>query len=164
MPASVNSATLIGNLGTDPEASYTQSGKLVVKLSVATNERWSSKDGQTQQKTEWHRVIVWGQAAEFSQNFLKKGHQVYVEGRIQYRSWENQNGQRQYATEIVANKVLSLESRRPDEPRNEAPPPQRQSQAQSRPPQGGYGGGQQGGYGGHPPANTFDNDDDIPFR
>lgn len=120
--SSVNKAIIIGNLGSDPEIRTTQSGKPVTNFSVATSEKFNGEE-----RTEWHRVVVWGQAAEHCQRFLKKGSKVYVEGRIQTRSWEK-DGQTRYATEIVAAPfgVVFLDKR---------------EQSQGSNPSGGYGGG-----------------------
>jgi single-strand DNA-binding protein len=108
----INKVILLGNLGRDPEVRYTQNGMAVATLSVATNERWRDKDGQSQERTEWHRVIAWGKQAEFCSNYLTKGRQVFVEGRIQTRSWEDRDGQKKYTTEIVAQTVQAIGGRR----------------------------------------------------
>jgi single-strand DNA-binding protein len=100
---------IIGRLGQDPKISYTQSGNCVVNLSVATDESYKDSSGQKVERTEWHRIVVFGQAAEFCANYLAKGRLVFVEGRIQTRKWQDQNGQDRYTTEIVAARVLSLE-------------------------------------------------------
>jgi len=104
----VNKAIIVGRLGADPEARTTSGGKAVTQLSVATSESWMDKDGQRQEKTEWHRVVVWGKQAESCAKYLAKGRQVYVEGRLQTRSWEDQQGQKKYTTEVVANQVVFL--------------------------------------------------------
>jgi single-strand DNA-binding protein len=108
--SSVNKAIIVGNLGRDPEVRHTQSGNAVCNFSVATSEKWT-KDGQTQEKTEWHRVVVWGKQAENCAQYLKKGRSVYIEGRIQTREWVNKEGQKQYTTEVVANQVQFLGGR-----------------------------------------------------
>jgi single-strand DNA-binding protein len=105
---SVNKAIIIGNLGADPEVRYTQSGSAVANLSIATNERWTDKSGQSQERTEWHRVVVFGKTAENCAKYLSKGRQVYVEGRIQTRDWQDKDGNKRYSTEIVANNVTFL--------------------------------------------------------
>jgi single-strand DNA-binding protein len=105
MAGSVNKVILVGNLGRDPEVRYTPSGQAVANFTVATNEAWTDKAGQKQERTEWHRVVVWGKAAENCGEYLSKGRSVYVEGRLQTREWTNKEGAKQYTTEIVANPV-----------------------------------------------------------
>ena len=105
MAGSVNKVILIGNLGRDPEVRYTPSGQAVANFTVATNEAWTDKAGQKQERTEWHRVVVWGKAAENCGEYLSKGRQVFIEGRLQTREWTNKEGAKQYTTEIVANPV-----------------------------------------------------------
>jgi len=107
----INKVILIGNLGADPEMRYTQSGTAVATLRVATSRKWKDKDGNQQDETEWHRVIVWAQSAEFCSNYLSKGSKVYIEGRLQTRKWQDQNGNDKYTTEIIANTVQNLTSR-----------------------------------------------------
>jgi single-strand DNA-binding protein len=105
---SVNKVILVGNLGADPELKYTPSNRAVCNLSVATNEVWKDKSGQKQEKTEWHRVNVWGEQAENCSKFLAKGRMVYVEGRLQTRSWDDKDGKKRYSTEVVADRVVFL--------------------------------------------------------
>jgi len=105
---SVNKVILVGNLGADPELKYTPSNRPVCNLSVATNEVWKDKSGQKQEKTEWHRVNVWGEQAENCSKFLAKGRSVYVEGRLQTRSWDDKEGKKRYSTEVVAERVVFL--------------------------------------------------------
>src|SRR5947199_3952678 len=105
MAGSVNKVILIGKLGRDTEVRYTPSGQAVANFTVATNEAWTDKGGQKQERTEWHRVVVWGKAAENCGEYLSKGRSVYVEGRLQTREWTNKEGAKQYTTEIVANPV-----------------------------------------------------------
>ncbi len=105
---SVNKAIIIGNLGSDPEVRYTQSGTAVANLSIATNERWTDKNGERQERTEWHRVVVFGKTAENCQKYLSKGRQVYVEGRLQTDEWEDRDGNKRKTTEIVAQNVTFL--------------------------------------------------------
>jgi single-strand DNA-binding protein len=105
---SVNKAIIIGNLGADPEVRYTQSGTAVANLRIATNERWTDKSGAKQERTEWHRVVVFGNTAENCQKYLSKGRQVYVEGRIQTNEWTDNDGNTKYTTEIVAQNVTFL--------------------------------------------------------
>ena len=106
--ASVNRVTLIGNLGRDPELRYTQSGQAVTNFSVATNEKWKDKDGQLQERTEWHRINVWGKSAENCAQYLSKGRSVYIEGRLQTRDWEDREGNKRQTTEVVAQRVQFL--------------------------------------------------------
>ena len=106
----VNKAIIVGRLGSDPEMKTVTSGQTVCRLSVATSENWTDRDGQKQEKTEWHRIVVWGRMAEVCGQHLSKGRQVYLEGRLQTRSWEDQQGQKKYTTEIVATTVQFLGS------------------------------------------------------
>jgi single-strand DNA-binding protein len=112
MPKSVNKVILLGNLGKDPEVKYTPSGTAVAKITVATNERFKDKEGQWQDRTEWHNVVLWQRLAEIAGEYLKKGSKVYIEGKLQTRSWEDkQTNQKKYMTEIVANDIVLLSSR-----------------------------------------------------
>lgn len=105
----VNKVILVGRLGADPEVKQVGQSQTVARLSVATSEAWTDKNGQKQERTEWHRVVVWGRQAENCGKHLSKGRQVYVEGRLQSRSWEDPaTGQKKYSTEIVANTVQFL--------------------------------------------------------
>ena len=153
MARGVNKATLIGNLGADPEIRYTNSGSAVANVRLATAESWRDKEsGDQQERTEWHRVVFFGRLAEIVEQYLRKGSQVYVEGRIQTRKWQDRDGNDRYTTEIVANEMQMLGGRGGgsgggsggggadmDEPRNEAP-----AKSPSE-----------------PPLDDFD--DDIPF-
>jgi single-strand DNA-binding protein len=105
---SVNKVILIGNLGADPELKYTPSNRPVCNLSVATNEVFKDKGGQRQERTEWHRVTVWGEQAENCSKYLAKGRTVYVEGRLQTRSWDDKDGKKRYSTDVVADRVVFL--------------------------------------------------------
>jgi single-strand DNA-binding protein len=108
---SVNSALIIGNLGQDPEVRTTASGQMVATLSIATSESFTDKQGERQERTEWHRVIVWGKTAESAQRYLSKGRKVCVQGRIQTRSWDDTaTGAKRYATEIQCDKLTFLDS------------------------------------------------------
>lgn len=107
----VNKAILIGNLGADPEVRYTQSGTQVTTFRMATTERRKGQDGQVQEITEWHRVVTWSRLAEICGQYLHKGSRVYIEGRIQTRKWQDQNGQDRYTTEIVAQEMKMLSPR-----------------------------------------------------
>lgn len=105
---SVNKVILLGNLGSDPDLKYTQGQKAVCNFSLATNEVWKDKNGQRQEKTEWHRIVVWGTQAENCQKYLSKGRSVYIEGRLQTRSWDDKDGNKKYTTEIVTDHVVFL--------------------------------------------------------
>jgi len=104
----VNKAILVGHLGADPELRHTQSGTAVATFRVATTERYNDRSGERQERTEWHRVVAWAKLAEICNTYLKKGKQVYIEGRIQTRQWEDQSGNTRYTTEIVANNMVML--------------------------------------------------------
>ena len=109
--ASINKIILIGNLGADPDVRTTATGQMVATLSIATSETFNDKAGQRQERTEWHRVVLWGKSAELAQRYLAKGRKVYIEGRIQTRSWDDQqSGQKRYSTEIVANQMVFIDS------------------------------------------------------
>lgn len=104
----VNKVILIGNLGADPEIRYTTSGTAVANLRLATTETWMDKSGERTERTEWHRVVLWGKTAETASQYLTKGKQVYVEGRIQTREWNDKEGNKRFSTEIHANTMLML--------------------------------------------------------
>jgi single-strand DNA-binding protein len=109
MARGINKAILVGNLGQDPEVRYTQGGAAVANISVATAESWKDKQsGEMQERTEWHRVVAFGRLAEIMGEYLKKGSQVYIEGRIQTRKWEDKENNTRYTTEIVANEMQML--------------------------------------------------------
>ena len=108
---SVNKAILIGILGADPEIRYTPSGRAVTSLRIATNEVWKDKDGQQQERTEWHNIVLWDKLAEISAEFLKKGSYIYIEGRLQTRAWEGQDGVQRRTTEIVAQRMQMLDKK-----------------------------------------------------
>lgn len=116
----VNKVIIIGNLGKDPEVRFTESGRAVCKFSVATSESWTDRDGQRQERTDWHNVVVWGKQAETCGQYLAKGRQVYVEGSIQTRSYDDKDGNKRWITEIVARNVRFLGSANG---RTEAQPP-----------------------------------------
>ena len=150
--ASVNKVILIGNLGRDPETRYMPDGGAVANVSIATTDTWKDKNGEKQEKTEWHRVAFFGKLAEIAGEYLKKGSQVYVEGRLQTRKWPDKDGQDKYTTEIIADRMQMLGSRQ------------------------GMGGGDREGGGeressrpaakpaGKPSGSKFDDfEDDIPF-
>lgn len=110
--ASINKAIIIGNLGADPEIRYTPSGTAVANFSVATREQWNNKDGEKEERTEWHRIVAWARLGEICGEYLKKGSPVYIEGRIQTRSWEDREGNKRYTTEIIAQNMQMLGSAR----------------------------------------------------
>jgi single-strand DNA-binding protein len=133
--ASVNKVILIGNLGRDPELRSTPNGHQVANFPIATTEVWTGRDGQRQERTEWHRIVVWGKQAEICSQYLAKGKQVYVEGTLQTRSWEDKDGNKRYTTEVKGLRVLMLGR-----------------------PEGGRTGEQPA-----PPPDPDFSDDDIPF-
>ena len=147
---SVNKVILIGNLGGDPELRHTVSNIPVVNFTVATNENWVNKEGVREERTEWHRVVAWRRLAEICHEYLRKGTQVYIEGKLQTRSWEDQNGQKRFMTEVVADEMVILGQRGA-----EAGPPQAGENVSSKESAEGsdYGEFQ-------PPA---EGDDDLPF-
>src|SRR6202163_3542271 len=109
---SVNKVTLLGNLGKDPEVKYTPQGTAVAKLALATNERYKDKEGQWQDRTEWHNVVLWQRLAEIAGEYLKKGSKVYIEGKLQTRSWDDKTtNQKKYMTEVVAGDLILLGGR-----------------------------------------------------
>lgn len=157
--ASINKVILIGNLGRDPELRYTQSGQAVANFSLATTERFSTRDGDKQERTEWHRIVAWGRTAELCAQYLSKGRSVYLEGRLQTNEWEDKEGQKRKTTEIVANTVQFLGGR---------------GGGQGGPSGGGSGGGPSGGDSGGGSASSGGDgggydasgpppSDDIPF-
>ncbi len=141
----VNKVILVGNLGRDPELRSTPSGQQVASFSLATNRRWKDRDGNRQEQTEWHDIVCWGRQAEVAGQYLTKGKQIYVEGRLQTRSWEDrQSGEKKYRTEVICENFQMLGSR------------------------GGFdgGGGRQSGSSQGPsqePPPAAPDDDDIPF-
>lgn len=168
---SVNKVILVGNLGKDPELRYTPSGAAVATFSLATTERFKDRDGNRQEKTEWHNVVAWRQLAEICGKFLHKGKQVYIEGKIQTRSYDDRDGNKRYITEIVADQMQMLGSRDDAQGGGYGGGQQNrgagQNYNQDGPEYGGaqqsYGGGQksQGKGGFSEPA--FNDDDEIPF-
>ena len=153
--ASVNKVILVGNLGRDPETRYTTSGDAVTNIRVATTDTWKDKNGEKQERTEWHTVVFFGRQAEIAGEYLKKGRQVYVEGRLQTRKWQDKEGQDRYTTEIVADRMQMLGSREGSGAPVAAEPSERASTAEPR-------GGTKGSAA---PAkkNVDELDDDIPF-
>jgi single-strand DNA-binding protein len=187
MAGSVNKVIIIGNLGADPDVRTTPTGQMVATLSVATSETFNNREGQRQERTEWHRVVLWGKLAELAQRYLSKGRKVYLEGRIQTRSWDDQQtGQKRYSTEVVANQMVFIDSGGGGGAREGAGGEdysggggagggsgggyqRSQPQRQSTPPRagGGGGGGNRPATDQGPPPTQGDDpgyfDDDVPF-
>jgi len=108
---SINKVILIGNLGQDPELRYTSAGVPVATFTLATNESWKDQDGNLQERTQWHNIIAWRKLAEICGEYLKKGSRVYIEGRIQYRNYDDKNGIKRYVTEIIADQMMMLDTK-----------------------------------------------------
>jgi single-strand DNA-binding protein len=108
--AGVNKVILIGNLGADPEVRYTPSGTSVANFRIATSEQWTNKDGEKEERTEWHKIVAWGRLGEICGEYLHKGKQVYIEGKLQTRSWEDRDGNKRYTTEVIAYTMQMLGS------------------------------------------------------
>ena len=155
--ASVNKVILVGNLGRDPETRYTTNGDAVTNIRLATTDTWKDKNGEKQERTEWHNVVFYGRQAEIAGEYLKKGRQIYVEGRIQTRKWQDKEGQDRYTTEIIADRMQMLGTREgggsaaPSEP------------AEREPAAAGAGGGGRKSAAAPAKKNVDDLDDDIPF-
>ena len=154
--ASVNKVILIGNLGRDPEVRYMPSGDAVANITIATTETWKDKAGEKQEQTEWHRVAMFGKTAEIAGEYLKKGSQVYIEGKLQTRKWTDKEGQERYTTEIRADRMQMLGSRsggseRMAPPEDDAPPRSTTAAPAKKAAGAGKGG------------NFDDLEDDIPF-
>jgi len=141
---SLNKVLLIGNLGKDPEVRFTPGGRAVARFPVATSEVWSDQEGQRQERTEWHNVVVWGKQAETCGQYLSKGRQVFLEGSIRSRQYDDKDGNKRYITEVIAQRVQFLGSRSGDGA-----------------PRGAGGGG--GGAPADAPPPQLPEDDDIPF-
>jgi len=160
MARGVNKVILVGNLGNDPEVRYANNGAAIANLSIATSESWKDKNtGEQQEKTEWHRVVMFNRLGEIAGEYLRKGSKVYIEGKLQTRKWQDQSGQDKYTTEIVANEMQMLDSRGDNMGQGgggyQPAPTQQAAPNQS-------GGGQASSPQSTPaPANDFD--DDIPF-
>jgi single-strand DNA-binding protein len=107
----VNKVILVGNLGRDPEIRHTRGGTAVATLNLATSSSWTDQNGQRQERTEWHRVVAWSKLAEIAKEYLAKGRQVYIEGRLQTRSWDDKDGNKRYTTEVVAEQMVMLGGR-----------------------------------------------------
>ena len=173
MSEGLNKVMLLGNLGQDPELRYTQGGQAVLNMRIATNDSYMNRDGERQERTEWHQVIVWGKRGEGLSKVLSKGKQIFVDGRLQTRSWEDKQGNKRYTTEIVANDVILLGGGAgagrgagrsgggydgpPDNPEDEGA-----AGGGARRGGGGAGSGGGGGGGGSE-GGGFQDDDDIPF-
>jgi len=162
--AGVNKVIIVGNLGQDPEVRYTQQGAAIANISVATSETWKDKNtGEQQEKTEWHRIVMFNRLGEIAGEYLTKGSKVYVEGKLQTRKWQDQQGQDRYSTEIVAEKMQMLSDRQNQSGAaygGGSQPPQSPNVPQNR---GGLQRGSQQTP--HPPSQqpSPDFDDDIPF-
>ena len=154
MARGVNKVILIGNLGQDPELRYTSSGTAVCNMRLATNESYKNRDGEMVEKVEWHSVVAWARLAEICGQYLQKGSQVYFEGSLQTRSWEDQDGNKRYSTEVKVREMTMLGGR-DQAPGGGGPAPQRQQQQRS-----GQGAGNNGGGSSQ---ETFEPDDDLPF-
>jgi single-strand DNA-binding protein len=168
----LNKVMLIGNLGKDPELRYTASGQAVCDFNVATSETFTDREGQRQERTEWHRIVVWGKQAETCKRYLSKGRKVFVEGRLQTREWEDKGGGKRYTTEVVAQNVRFLDSKgagggggfdEPPPPTDDYAPPFAAAPPQRRPalaeaPAPGSRSGPPAGQDEMPPL-----DEDLPF-
>ncbi len=154
MAGGVNKVILIGNLGADPELRYTPSGQPVANFRIATSESWVDKQGQKQERTEWHRIVAWGKLAELCGEYLAKGRQVFVEGKLQTRQWEDRDGNKRYTTEVQAKEITFLGGRGEGAPAGARKPAAAASA-------GGEGtGAEDQGYDYGPPPMA---DDDVPF-
>ena len=123
----VNKVILIGRLGVDPELKYTPSGRAYARFSLATNRAWKDQEGNKQEKTDWHKIVAWGKLAEIIGEWLKKGRRVYIEGRIETRSFEDKNGARRWITEVVADTMEMLGDKGADTSEEVESPPQEES-------------------------------------
>lgn len=150
MARSLNKVMIIGNLGADPEIRYTANGTAVANLRVATAENRKNREGEWEERTEWHRMVLYGRQAELAKDYLHKGSKVYIEGRLETRSWEDQSGQKHYSTEIIVNELVFLDPKgqggSPDS--GEAP-----ARRQSAPSRGEHSA----------PPKDFPEEDDLPF-
>lgn len=160
MARGINKVILVGNLGKDPEVRYTADGRAIANITVATSEQWTDKQsGQKQEKTEWHRVVMFNRLGEIAGEYLKKGSQVYIEGKLQTRKWQGQDGQDRYTTEVVASEMQMLGGRGDSAAQQgQQAAPQQQQAPQRQAPQQQAAPQQQGG------GNFDDLDEDpIPF-
>jgi single-strand DNA-binding protein len=156
MARGVNKVIIVGNLGNDPETKYMPSGSAVTNLSVATNESWKDKQtGEQKDRTEWHRVAMFGRLAEIAAEYLRKGSQIYIEGKLRTRKWKDQQGNDRYSTEVIADEMQMLGGR------GGAPAMGADGPSSSGPPSGAPSGPPSGGAPGPAPGQDFD--DDIPF-
>lgn len=152
MARGVNKVILIGNLGADPEVRYTSGGSAVANLRLATSDSWKDRQsGEMQERTEWHRVVLFGRLAEVGEQYLRKGSRVYIEGRLQTRKWQGQDGQDRYSTEIVGNDMQMLDGRGEAPPADARRPSATNSAPATAAPASDFAGGGE------------DFDDDIPF-
>ena len=156
--AGVNKVILVGNLGKDPEVRYTPSGSPVASFSLATTERYNDKSGQRQERTEWHNIIFWNRLAEICQQYLRKGSSIYLEGRIQTRSWDDRDGNKRYTTEIIGNAMQIIGSRGAGAGEDSRPQPDA-----SRPPYTPPGGPGPAPDQSQPKSESIPQDDDLPF-
>ena len=154
---SLNKVLLLGNLGRDPEVRYTASGKAVATFTLATSSKWRDQDGNDQERTEWHRVVAWGRLGEVCGEYLSKGKQVFIEGRIQTRDWEDQDGNRRTTVEIIANDMIMLGGAGGSQGREGEERPRTQAPAKSK---GADSGPRRGDDSRHAPPPP---EDDIPF-
>ncbi len=154
---SLNKVLLLGNLGKDPEVRYTSSGRAVATFTLATSQQWRDQDGNDQERTEWHRVVAWGRLGEVCGEYLSKGKQVFIEGRIQSREWEDQEGNKRTTVEIIANDMIMLGGGSPSQSRSSGEGQKRQAPAQSRSQE--QGSKREVGRSQQPPPP----EDDIPF-
>ena len=151
---SANKVILVGNLGRDPEMRHTQNGQAVATFSVATSRRWRDREsGEQREQTDWHRIVAWGRLAEICAEYLSKGKQVYIEGRLQTREWEDKDGNKRWTTEVIANDMQML-GRRGDAPHDTAAPPTGPGDTPAATPPTGPG---------DTPAAAPPAGDDIPF-
>ena len=159
MARGVNKVILLGNLGADPETRYTASGSAVTNIRLATTDSWRDRQsGEQQERTEWHRVVFFARLAEIAAEYLRKGRQCYIEGRIQTRKWQGQDGQDRYTTEIVASELQLLGGRGAE---GGGPPPRRRDEASGSAWPAGESSGSAPAAPGSGPPDDFD--DDIPF-
>ena len=164
MARGVNKVILVGNLGNDPEVRYANNGAAIANLSVATSESWKDKNtGEQQEKTEWHRVVMFNRLGEIAGEYLRKGSKVYIEGKLQTRKWQDQSGQDRYSTEIVANEMQMLDSRGDNTGQSGGGGYQSAPASQGQNNQNQQGGGGQAPAPQSAPAPANDFDDDIPF-
>ena len=129
----INKVILVGNLGKDPEVRHLEGGAVVAKFPLATSETYKTKDGQRVDQTEWHNIVMWRGLAESAEKYLRKGSLVYIEGKIRTRSWDDKEGNKRFATEIVADTMTMLSSRKPDEGQHHTPSEQKPASSEESP-------------------------------